>query len=301
MSINHNVFRIWIYIFVFLCVISIACAGISNSAETASLALTQTSLAQTSVALAATAVQPVITEQIVVVTPEVAVVTQAPVQVQQTEPPPPPPLTTQGPVAPVISANINTNCREGPTVDYKVLGYLLKNQTSEVYGRDSSKNWWYITNPDKPDQYCWVWTETTTVKGDTANLPVITPPAPAVLADLSFTASFSGLNTCDGKSMAIFQIKNGEVPLESLLSSLEITGGGPTIYGPSQFDTPFMGSSSECPPGGDSAVKNSTTYIMGGVLPDVMIVGTEVRATIELCSQNDLNGECLTKVIDFTP
>ena len=76
----------------------------------------------------------------------------------------------------VISADVNTNCRLGPSRQYRVDGYLLTNAESTVHGQDSGKDWWYIANPTKDDKYCWVWRETTDVQGNTDNLPVIEPP-----------------------------------------------------------------------------------------------------------------------------
>ncbi len=67
-----------------------------------------------------------------------------PTPIPPTAPPPPPPPPTQAPTAapaaaapaPAISAEVNTNCRQGPSTHYKVDGYLLVGQTSYVYGHD---------------------------------------------------------------------------------------------------------------------------------------------------------------------
>ena len=54
---------------------------------------------------------------------------------------------------PTISAEINTNCRFGPSTMYGVDGYLLVGLTSYVYGKDSGGDWWYIENPNKTGHY----------------------------------------------------------------------------------------------------------------------------------------------------
>jgi hypothetical protein len=77
---------------------------------------------------------------------------------------------------PTISASVNTNCRYGPDRVFPVLGYLLTDQTSEVHGKDPYGYWWYIENPEKPGEYCWVWGETTQVEGDTSDVPIKEPP-----------------------------------------------------------------------------------------------------------------------------
>ena len=77
-----------------------------------------------------------------------------------------------------ISVNLDTNCREGPSKDYQKLGYLLPGQTADVIGRNSTSTWWYIENPKKPGQYCWLWGEYATLHGDISALPLTTPPPP---------------------------------------------------------------------------------------------------------------------------
>ena len=77
---------------------------------------------------------------------------------------------------PSISATVGTNCRFGPDPAHPILGYLLEGETSEVHGKDKFGFWWYIANPDVPGGFCWVWTETTIVEGNTDDLPYIEPP-----------------------------------------------------------------------------------------------------------------------------
>lgn len=76
----------------------------------------------------------------------------------------------------LISAEVNTNCRLGPSKAYRVDGYLMTNAESTVHGQDKGENWWYIANPTKDGEYCWVWRETTDVQGNADNMPVVTPP-----------------------------------------------------------------------------------------------------------------------------
>ncbi len=280
-------------LFVFL--VSVACAGFSSSQETDTLASTQTSLASTSDALHTAASQ---TEAIQPPPPELPAQTLSEVEAQaeQTEPPP---LTT--PSGPTINANINTNCRAGPSADYKVLGYLLENQVSEVHGHDNLQIWWYIENPEKSGEYCWVWSETTHVQGDISTLPIITPAPPPAPQEVSFTASFTGINSCGGKADHIFQINNGDTKLESMSLTLEVIYLDTPIFGPAIHNAPFMASNSECPPGADILPPGATGYVGGGELSGVMVVGTTFRATIKLCSENDINGVCQTSTLEYTP
>lgn len=75
-----------------------------------------------------------------------------------------------------IVAEQNTNCRLGPSTRYSVDGYLMVGMSSEVHGRTTDRSWWYIKNPTKVEKYCWVWSGSTVVKGDTSGLAVVAAP-----------------------------------------------------------------------------------------------------------------------------
>ncbi len=101
-----------------------------------------------------------------------------------TVPPPPPAPPTEAPAAaavvsapaPEISAQVNTNCRQGPSTHYKIDSYLLVGTTAKISGYDPN-GWWYIQDPLHTDQYCWVWGGSTTVTGDTSALNVVAASA----------------------------------------------------------------------------------------------------------------------------
>ena len=296
MTNTHPIAKIAALLLGFVFMVSIACAGSSSSEQTSNLSSTQTSLVRTSDALQAAVSQPVVTQ------PVVAEVTEQPAEPaeteeppQESEPPPPP-----QPSAPTISASINTNCREGPSQDYEVLGYLLAGQTSEVQGRDNSNNWWYIKNPEKPNSSCWVWTETTNVTGDTSDLPVITPVPLPELPNVAFNASFVGLTTCSGDPFFYFQVRNNsEVELESLRLTIDDMTEGQTVFGPASHNAPFLGPFSECPPGRDDLLVGAVSWIGGK--PDILsLPGSMMRATIKLCTEDNLDGICAVESIDFT-
>lgn len=101
-----------------------------------------------------------------------------------TQPPPPTATPTAAPAqpaaaasGPTITADQNTNCRAGPGTGYKVLTFFVKGAQSTVVGRDSTKDWWQIVNPDDSGERCWVWEGSTTVVGDTSTVPVVAAPA----------------------------------------------------------------------------------------------------------------------------
>lgn len=86
---------------------------------------------------------------------------------------------TATPSIPMISVSLNTNCRKGPGRSYDFLGALLIGETEEVVALSTVPNYWYITNPDQPGEFCYLWGEYATVVGNTEALPQFTPlPSP---------------------------------------------------------------------------------------------------------------------------
>ena len=105
----------------------------------------------------------------------------------------PAPTITATSTYPKISANVDTNCRSGPGAVYPIITGLFIGQTSDVLGRNNLGTWWYIRNPEKSSATCWVWTNSTSVDGNTSNLPVIAaPPTPTPeLPTISMSSSVS--------------------------------------------------------------------------------------------------------------
>jgi hypothetical protein len=239
--------------------------------------------------------------------------TQAGPPTETLAPPPSPtlgftdtPAPTATSEAPTISASVNTNCRLGPSVVYDPpVGVLAIGAKARVAGRTTNNSWWYIENPGRPGQYCWVWGETTTVTGDTATLPFVTPPpppptkTPTATQGALFSAGFANVHACGGAPTAVFQVVNsGGSLLHSMNLKIELVSDGTVLFGPSSSDAPFMGASSECPPGGDTLPAGKTLYVGGAI--GAGNAGKTARATIKLCTENGEKGVCATRTVEFT-
>jgi hypothetical protein len=234
-----------------------------------------------------TTAQPIESTEVASSTPS-----QIPTSPQKTQEPP-------QPVDPIISANVETNCRVGPSPNYDIIGYILVGQESTVHGKNSSNNWWYIKNPKNPNQFCWVWGETTLVTGDTSTLPIITPPPLPTTPAVSYQVSFSNIHNCSGNATVVFQIGNdGDVGFRSAGLSIKDLGSGTVIYGPDMSNAPFLATSNDCPTGADSLGPGATAFIAGVIGPAIPSGGTG-RATIIICTEPSLQGTCIEKKIDF--
>jgi hypothetical protein len=216
------------------------------------------------------------------------------------------PAVTATSSMPLISASVGTNCRLGPSTVYDPpVGILMPGQKSEVRGRNDTNTWWFIANPGKAGQFCWVWGQTTTVEGDVTNLPVITPPPPPPTATLTatpgaqYSASYDSVHACDETPTGIFKVANtGSVNWQSLTLKIDDLTDNVVLFGPESSDAPFLGANTECPPGADVLKVGTTAYIGGTVGTDNN--GHSARATIRLCTQNGPSGSCVDKIVDFT-
>jgi hypothetical protein len=203
---------------------------------------------------------------------------------------------------PQINAEQDTRCRLGPSTIYNVVGFLLTTEQSTVHGKDSGGEWWYIENPKKPGAYCWVWGGSTRVSGDTSSLPVITPPpTPTFTATVgpSLVLTYDNVHACGSTPTAIIKVRNsGSEALESLNLKIEDLTNSTTLYPAATSNAPFMGTSGECPPGGDSLPAGKTYYVGGAI--GAGNSGHTARVTVKLCTEDDLDGACETKTVQFT-
>lgn len=82
---------------------------------------------------------------------------------------------TATPDIPRVNVSVDTNCRTGPSTKFDWVGALLVGETAELVGRSSEGDYWIIKTPDAGGN-CWLWGQYATVSGQTAALPLYTPP-----------------------------------------------------------------------------------------------------------------------------
>jgi hypothetical protein len=165
-------------------------------------------------------------------------------------------------------------------------------------GKDSTGKWWVIENPKQSGEYCWVWGETTTVTGDISGVAMATPPP--LPSGVEAGISFSNAHICDGTPTAVFRVVNtGERILESVRLSIKNLANNKTLFSPSSNNSPFMSSSSGCPGGKDVLLPGSTGYVGGG-LKGNFISGQPAQASLTVCSEENLDGDCISAKIQFT-
>jgi hypothetical protein len=188
-------------------------------------------------------------------------------------------------------------------------GALLVGETAQVYGRDPTGRYWYIRNPESGSEYCWVWGEYATITGNSAFLPVYTPPptpTPTLTPTPTFTptpspdfeAAYSSLDTCVGWWIEIKLQNTGSIPFKSMGITIKDTETDIVIANYVDGFTDINGclfSTSR------DTLGLGKTYVVSAPAFNYDPSGHKLRATIILCSDTGQSGTCVTKTIIFKP
>ena len=216
---------------------------------------------------------------------------------------PPPPVWTATPNYPMVSVSVATNCRSGPGKQYELMGFLKEGVWVRVYARDSGTDYWYIRNPANSSQFCWIWGEYATVIGSLSQLPVYTPPpspTPTITSTPvpSFTASYIGLQTCNGNYWADLKLKNtGTATFRSISVTLKDMKTSRTVtlaLDGFRDRTGCNSSTKDVLSPGKTVTASSPVF---GYNPQ----GHNINATVTLCTATGLNGYCKTVKFSFKP
>ncbi len=209
------------------------------------------------------------------------------------------------PLTPMISVSIPTNCRLGPGKIYKQVGALLVGQVVQVYARSVDNEYWYIRNPDKPSQFCWVWGEYATLSGSIYTLPIFTPPpTPTFTATYTptaapgFSATFSDLQSCSGWWVDISLQNTGSVTFKSVQLIVRDTVNAAVVKTTLDGFTVRTGCSASSH---KNALQPGKTALQSSARFGYNLDGRKLRANITLCTGTGLGGTCVNKVIVFTP
>ena len=197
-----------------------------------------------------------------------------------------------------VSVSENTNCRSGPGVEYLFEGVLAVGEYAEVIGRSTDTEFWYITNPDIPEEGCWLWGEFAHIEGGVEAVPVITPaPSPTPLA--GFEVYVKSYIDCGYAKMIVFAARNaGSQRIWSGYVDVQDLGTGGSLY-KARERHPFADSvEPACPPGhGNELWPGETRYIHVPVSSEKS--GIEGVGIITLCTADHQGGTCITEYSYF--
>jgi len=198
-----------------------------------------------------------------------------------------------------LSVSAPTNCRIGPGNRYERTGTLLIEATAQVIAKSSTLNFWYIVNPDHPDQYCWLWGKYASVVGNEEVLPVYTPP-PSPTPSPAFNMSLETFHNCGSTDYVVLKIHNPtQITYMTAQRTLVDTETGKTLYGPALDRHPFAPRPHDCPPGHENEIyPDHVAYIY--VPLKEWESGHGMRATIMICTEDYLGGDCWVQALIFT-
>jgi hypothetical protein len=77
-----------------------------------------------------------------------------------------------------LTIDQNSNCREGPSQNFKVVTAFVPGTKLDILGKDSANNFWLVKIPNS-EETCWVWGQYATPSGDVDAVEEVTPEASA--------------------------------------------------------------------------------------------------------------------------
>ena len=197
----------------------------------------------------------------------------------------------------MVSVSTDTNCRTGPAAVYDYRGSLRVGETTEAVATSTEPNYFFVANTERRGEFCWLWGQYATVVGDPARLPVLTP-MPRPTSAPAFTLQLYDFFTC-GVDYAVFKIRNnGPVTFMTADRHILDLETSSDIFGPELDRHPFAPGPSDCPPGHDNRLAPDQVAFIYVEL-DPAASGHGARATIRVCTEDYLGGDCFAQRVDF--
>jgi hypothetical protein len=95
--------------------------------------------------------------------------------VTSTETPVPEPSETATSEVPKAEVVRETNCRIGPAGNYDLVAKYAVGQKLEIVAKDLGAGYWFVRNPEKPEEQCYLLAQNIKINGDISALPKFTP------------------------------------------------------------------------------------------------------------------------------
>jgi hypothetical protein len=202
-------------------------------------------------------------------------------------------VTPQPPMAQVVR---ETNCRTGPGGLYTLVATYQVGQELEVVAKDLGSSYWFVKNPEKTEEQCYLMAQNVDVTGETTALPRLTPPSTPTAMPY-FEVTFKKFDACQGEDFATFVVKNvGSAPFRSVYIKVTNQKTGKSVEQVlNAFDLRV----------GCTLAKNIAPLEPGGTgyvsSPQFKWKGRSenMRAVIMICTEKNLKGTCVTQTLDI--
>jgi len=180
----------------------------------------------------------------------------------------------------------NTNCRIGPGDVYGLIHTFMSGDIVNLVGKDLSENYWFIQDQEQGTIKCWLWGKYTTPEGNTADLPVFTPP-PTPIPVANYTIAYKD-TTAGGKHITVTIKNTGDLTLESYSATFkDMVNSGTVDQTKNQFD-----SKDKIPAGKTALISTSSSF-------SADTTGHKIKVFIKICTKNNLDGVCVSKTVQF--
>lgn len=203
------------------------------------------------------------------------------------------PEPTGTPTVPTITVTVDTNCRTGPGKEYERVGILLVGETTEIVGRDAFGQYWYVRNPDVGAEFCWMSGEYAIISGNTLALLVQN------LQGMDFTAEYRGQGQCSGEFWSDIRLTNlsrGTFKSINLVATDKETGDVRSYSG-----NEFSFRDGCAPVSGTSSIAAESSVMISTPAFAYNLNAHNMSVSITLCAEANLTGQCVTKIITYTP
>src|SRR5512138_132528 len=216
--------------------------------------------------------------------------------VTSTETMTPEPSATATPQPPMADVLRESNCRSGPGGLHELVAKYPVGQEVEIVARDLGGGYWFVRNPQKPEEQCYLLGQNIKITGETTALPQFTPlPSPTAPPDVKIT--FKKFDVCEGSNYALFVVENvGSVPFRSAyirVTNRKLNQVVEQSLNAFDMRVKCVLAKNIAPlnPGGTGYVA-SPKFTWSGR-------GQKLQAVIMICAEKDLKGACVTKTIEI--
>ena len=201
-----------------------------------------------------------------------------------------PTVTATSTPTPYVMVSGNTNCRYGPGSVYDWLHTYLAGDQALLVGKSADEAFWYTSDQNGILPDCWLWGKYATPVGDTALLPVFTPP-PTPTPRPDFAVSYEGSDCGAGSCWLWFKIDNtGSIKWESVLVyAKNIVTSDVSVNVSNTFLAGIAGSDIAYIPAGDTGYTHSERLLNpSGNTIDVFVIACEKDDLTEICQARHL-------------
>jgi len=93
------------------------------------------------------------------------------------------PTPTSTPDAPIAwPKDLGINCRYGPGQEWDAVNTIFPDTMIEIKGRTVNNAWWYVSDPQSLNIFCWVAYDVVDTAGNLNIVPIVEPPVASVTA-----------------------------------------------------------------------------------------------------------------------